>query len=89
MVYRAYRIPYAWIPQLALPQETPIVPVDVRIAAPAGCRAEPRSVVRVAGVQPYSKSADALCVATDNDTLYAAARSRSWRKAPYAGQLGG
>jgi thioredoxin-like negative regulator of GroEL len=28
-----------------------------------------QSVVRVAGVQPYSKSADALCVATDNDTL--------------------
>ncbi|MFH3639540.1 ArsR family transcriptional regulator, partial [Acinetobacter baumannii] len=30
MVYRAYRIPYAWIPQLAQPQETPIAAVDVR-----------------------------------------------------------
>ena len=41
MVYRAYRIPYAWIPQLSQPLETPIVPVDVRTlrlpgAAPAG-----------------------------------------------------
>lgn len=71
MVYRAYRIPYAWIPQLSQPLETPIVPVDVRTlrlpgAAPAG---PAQSVVRVAGVKPYSKSADALCVATDNDTL--------------------
>jgi hypothetical protein len=71
MVYRAYRIPYAWIPQLAQPQETPIAAVDVRtLRQPGAAAAGPaQSVVRVAGVQPYSKSADALCVATDNDTL--------------------
>ncbi len=71
MVYRAYRIPYGWIPQLAQPQETPIAAVDVRtLRQPGAAAAGPaQSVVRVAGVQPYSKSADALCVATDNDTL--------------------
>jgi hypothetical protein len=71
MVYRAYRIPYAWIPQLPQPLETPIVPVDVRtLRQPGAAAAGPaQSVVRVAGVKPYSKSADALCVATDNDTL--------------------
>ncbi len=71
MVYRAYRIPYAWIPQLAQPQQTPIAAVDVRtLRQPGAAAAGPaQSVVRVAGVQPYSKSADALCVATDNDTL--------------------
>lgn len=71
MVYRAYRIPYAWIPQLGQPVETPIEPVDVRtLRQPGAAAAGPaQSVVRVAGVQPYSKGADALCVATDNDTL--------------------
>ncbi|MGX2011455.1 thioredoxin family protein, partial [Enterobacter asburiae] len=71
MVYRAYRIPYAWIPQLAQPSEVPIAAVDVRtLRQPGAAAAGPaQSVVRVAGVQPYSKSADALCVATDNDTL--------------------
>jgi hypothetical protein len=29
-VYRAYRIPYAWIPQLEVPVERPVVPPDVR-----------------------------------------------------------
>jgi hypothetical protein len=71
MVYRAYRIPYAWIPQLTQPSEVPIAAVDVRTLRQPGAAAPgpAQSVVRVAGVQPYSKSADALCVATDNDTL--------------------
>ena len=49
----------------------PIAAVDVRtLRQPGAAAAGPaQSVVRVAGVQPYSKSADALCVATDNDTL--------------------
>ncbi|MFH4171399.1 hypothetical protein WAJ14_22340, partial [Acinetobacter baumannii] len=52
MVYRAYRIPYAWIPQLAQPQETPIAAVDVRtLRQPGAAAAGPaQSVVRVAGV---------------------------------------
>jgi hypothetical protein len=25
-VYRAYRVPYEWIPQLAKPRETPVKP---------------------------------------------------------------
>lgn len=71
MVYRAYRVPYSWVPQLTQPEETAVEAVDVRQlrqpgAAPA---AAPESVVQVAGVQPYLDSADALCVATDNSTL--------------------
>lgn len=70
MVYRAYRIPYSWVPQLTPPQEIPIVAVDVRTLRQAGAGAGgANSVVHVAGVQPYTKSADALCVATDNETL--------------------
>ena len=29
MIYRAYRVPYEWVPQLEKPQETSIEPVDV------------------------------------------------------------
>jgi len=27
-VYRAYRVPYSWVPQVSRPKETPIVPPD-------------------------------------------------------------
>ncbi|GAA0495626.1 aryl-sulfate sulfotransferase [Tatumella terrea] len=71
MVYRAYRIPYDWIPQLDTPQEIAIHTSDVcTLRQPgAGAAGPAQSSVRVAGVQPYNKSADALCVATDSDTL--------------------
>jgi hypothetical protein len=41
MVYRAYRAPYEWVPQLERPKETPIVRLDkttfrVPGAAPIG-----------------------------------------------------
>lgn len=63
MVYRAYRVPYEWIPQLDPPKEVPIEPIDVRTfrvpgAAPLG----PREVTEVPGVLPYQGST-ALCVA--------------------------
>lgn len=29
MVYRAYRVPYEWIPQLEKPEEVSIKPVDI------------------------------------------------------------
>ncbi|MDR1540493.1 MAG: aryl-sulfate sulfotransferase [Clostridiales bacterium] len=43
MVYRAYRAPYEWVPQLERPAETSIAPVDVsafrvKCAAPGGGR---------------------------------------------------
>lgn len=32
MVYRAYRVPYEWIPQLEKPEEVSIKPVDIDIS---------------------------------------------------------
>ena len=29
MVYRAYRVPYEWVPQLNIPEEKEIIPLDV------------------------------------------------------------
>jgi hypothetical protein len=65
MVYRAYRVPYAWLPQLDPPEEVPIEPIDVTTfrvpgAAPSG----PRRIVAVEGILPY-RSSSALCVQAD------------------------
>ena len=67
MVYRAYRVPYEWVPQVAPPRETAIAPVDVTTfrvpgAAPGGTAPE----VSVEGTLPY-QSSSALCVTSDTD----------------------
>ena len=67
MVYRAYRVPYGWVPQIDPPMETTIAPIDVTTfrvpgAAPGGTEAE----VRVEGTIPY-QSSSALCVTSDTD----------------------
>ena len=65
MIYRAYRAPYEWVPQLDPPKETPIPALDVKTyrvpgaAAPGGA-----SEVRVEGMVPFQPSS-ALCVASD------------------------
>ncbi|PKN28746.1 MAG: thioredoxin [Deltaproteobacteria bacterium HGW-Deltaproteobacteria-21] len=65
MVYRAYRVPYEWVPQLNRPKQTPIRPIDVTAfrvpgAAPPGHK----QVTAVEGVRPYQGDA-ALCVQID------------------------
>ncbi len=50
MVYRAYRVPYEWVPQLAKPKETPIEKINVRTFRMPGAGAVgPQSEVSVAG----------------------------------------
>jgi hypothetical protein len=67
MVYRAYRVPYEWVPQLEKPEEIPIEPLDVKTfrvpgAAPAGTK----DITEVPGVKPYQGST-ALCIADDSE----------------------
>ncbi len=58
-IYRAYRAPYEWVPQLDKPVETEIKPLDKRTfrvpgAAPYGCD----NVVEVEGtIEPYEGTA--------------------------------
>ncbi|RYD04907.1 hypothetical protein N752_12025 [Desulforamulus aquiferis] len=64
MVYRAYRLPYDWVPQLEKPQEVAIEPVDVTTfrmpgAAPLGCD----DVTEVEGTLGYQR-VDGFCVTT-------------------------
>ena len=66
-VYRAYRIPYEWIPQLDQPKEVAIPKPDVTTyrmpgAAPTGAVRE----INVEGMKPFF-SGSGICVATDMD----------------------
>jgi hypothetical protein len=67
MVYRAYRYPYEWVPQLALPDERPIARLDkttfrVPGAAPVGHG----RVTDVVGAHGYEEEAD-FCVVPERD----------------------
>lgn len=65
MVYRAYRVPYEWVPQLDKPVEKPIDRIDVTLfRVPGAGKIGPRRVTEVEGVIPY-KGDSALCVITD------------------------
>lgn len=64
LVYRAYRAPYDWVPQLPVPSEQPIARIDptrFRVPGAAAPGRERETVVQ--GVQPGQADA-AFCVAT-------------------------
>ncbi|MBA0183413.1 aryl-sulfate sulfotransferase [Pectobacterium versatile] len=70
MLYRAYRVPYEWVPQLPRPQEEPVVaPDNTQLRQPGAAAPGFASVIRIDGTRPYKKSGDALCVATDSEDL--------------------
>lgn len=63
MIYRAYRVPYDWIPQLSKPQETPVKPVDVKtFRMPGASHGGWKREIAVPGVIPFQGDT-ALCVA--------------------------
>jgi len=67
MVYRAYRYPYDYVPQVEPPKEVAIAPknvIDFRVEGAS--QRGPRSQVDVEGVVPY-QSSSALCVISDTD----------------------
>jgi len=67
MVYRAYRVPYEWVPQLDRPKEKAIERIDVTtFRVPGAALPGPRQVTAVDGVRPYQGDA-ALCVQVDVD----------------------
>lgn len=67
MVYRAYRAPYEWVPQLPKQVETPVERIDVKTfrvpgAAPVGRQRE----IVMEGCTPYQGDS-ALCVAAGDE----------------------
>jgi len=77
LVYRAYRAPYAWVPQLEVPPETAIARLDVTTFRVPGAAAIGRHrVVEIAGGDNAQLIADAggghepggaLCVTSDHE----------------------
>ena len=67
LVYRAYRAPYDWVPQLQKPQEKPVELIDIKTFRVPGAAAVGRdNETSVDGVLPY-QVARAFCVMSEED----------------------
>ena len=67
MVYRSYRVPYEWVPQLDPPKETPVERIDITtFRVPGAAEPGPRRVTTVEGLLPY-QGPSALCVISDRE----------------------
>ncbi len=67
MVYRAYRVPYDWVPQLEKPEETPIECLDVTaFRVPGATEIGPKDITGVEGVLPF-RGDSALCVEMEDE----------------------
>jgi hypothetical protein len=68
MIYRAYRLPYEWVPQLDAPRETPVEPVDVAVFRVPGAAAPGAvEVTEVPGVKPYQQAEVFIVVKTTDE----------------------
>lgn len=67
MVYRAYRYPYNYVPQLERPIETPIAPIDVtRFHVPGAAPHTPKNVSEFKSGENFDLEAQ-LCIIADAD----------------------
>ena len=65
-IYRAYRYPYEYVPQVQKPEEIPVERIDnKKFRMPGAGSGEITDVVEVAGTWGYAGRADA-CVTEDN-----------------------
>jgi hypothetical protein len=65
MIYRAYRVPYEWVPQLDPPEEIAIERIDITtFRVPGAAEPGPQRVTIVDGALPY-QGPSALCVLPD------------------------
>jgi len=68
MVYRAYRAPYEWVPQLAKPKEVPIAKIEVAtFRVPGAASLAPVKETTVVGAKPYLLDPGVLCVAATDE----------------------
>ncbi|MEL7563271.1 MAG: aryl-sulfate sulfotransferase [Dehalobacterium sp.] len=66
MVYRAYRLPYDWVPQVEKPKENPIQRIDVRKFHVPGAEFNRIKETLVDAVTPFDSNSG-LCVGSDDD----------------------
>jgi len=62
MVYRAYRAPYAWVPQLPSPRQTAIARLDKTVFRVPGAAPLGRDRVTVVGGAESSRGEGEACV---------------------------
>ncbi len=69
MVYRAYRVPYDWVPQVEKPQEVSIEPIDVSTfrVPNASKGADTGKLTVIDGVNPYKKLSTGWSPDEDDD----------------------
>lgn len=69
MIYRAYRVPYEWIPQLDRPQEVSIEPIDIKTFRVPNAAKGPMdgAVTYIEGVDPDRKISTGMSAANDKD----------------------
>jgi hypothetical protein len=68
MVYRAYRYPYDWVPQLPRPDERPIPRLDkATFRLPGAAPIGHGRVTDVVGAQGYREAAD-FCIVPESDS---------------------
>lgn len=69
MVYRAYRVPYNWVPQLQKPEEIAIEPLDIsQYRVPGAASSGATSIVEIEGTNEEFEEG-ALCVASHTESL--------------------
>lgn len=66
MLYRGYRVPYEWVPQLEKPKETEIEKIDILTFRVPGAELSRSKETKIDGVMAYQGSS-ALCVAVDEE----------------------
>ena len=67
MLYRSYRYPYEWIPQLDKPQEAPLPQINcASFRVPGDKQEEPKNVSVFEPGDEYSES-EQLCVSEEED----------------------
>jgi hypothetical protein len=68
VVYRAYRLPYEWIPQVTKPQEKALLPIDNnRFRVPGSPRRKAKRVTTLKNRSKLTDSAAQYCVVVKND----------------------
>ena len=69
LVYRAYRYPYDYVPQLAVPREVPVERIDpARFRVPGAAPPGRDRVVEVRGVEAYREEPDFCVISNDGTT---------------------
>lgn len=66
LIYRAYRVPYEWVPQVEKPVEKAIERLNVKSFRLPGASSERKKETSVEGSMPYQGST-ALCIAAEDE----------------------